>query len=711
MNLVLSLFVDNYQINPSDRTNSQYISWSSYDCMSINAAESFRELCMCEVESVKPDVTHWDGVEQKMHLIEIGCNFGTWKLGDKNCMISVQTTTGESKNYKFYCIFSARFSPDIYGLESEEEKSEEKKTYENIVNETIYAELNKISNENATPFPKIVFTQYHSLGVEDTVFIILSDSINDLISAINHIKGIQLNYTEGDTEKTEEALRTVCTFLGMNVPSCDDPIDCDLLLHINLKNSDIFNFKNEVKEVIEDYLIQEDNCNLVINTLFSGKNAASIFIPKNTIKYSIYDINGLINRNNFLFNKYISDCRTYFVTSENNPKTNQGVCIDIHSNLKKKEEEYNDTSITISSSDLYSYRFIKKEYKRMIESSRCIKWIDILKQQFESMEVFTKFYEDKDRLTYCDFLKAMQTSLLHINQACSPACEMPYHNYFYAGSFHDLLKMYYGIIGNLFEFAYKLPHPNKDTSQHIINFAICIDAGSKIRSELYTNNNKCDRFVVFYLPYNSFWNYSENICFLIHEVCHYVAPYSRVVRNEALIDILFKEIVIIITKERFQGDNGYFDYIIPIYTEKIFREYAECKNVMYNSLLLNSNKLLFNSALPELENYFFSKPYTHTFKKIITIISNFSLELLNKNHKKIIDMLKSERQDKIDLIKEFNARYPMSQANLSGLRKTIDNSLSNVHIKDLYLYTQTCLTATKEAHCDKWAIILLYKNK
>lgn len=116
--------------------------------------------------------------------------------------------------------------------------------------------------------------------------------------------------------------------------------------------------------------------------------------------------------------------------------------------------------------------------------------------------------------------------------------EVPYHNYTYAGSYHDILKMYYGIISSLLTIGYQMEH-DEGTLQYEIVYCVDFESTSKLHSDMYIlSDMRYDkRFVVFHLPFEAFTDIETTVKLLIHEVFHYIAPFSRKNRNKLLLEI------------------------------------------------------------------------------------------------------------------------------------------------------------------------------
>ena len=240
-----------------------------------------------------------------------------------------------------------------------------------------------------------------------------------------------------------------------------------------------------------------------------------------------------------------------------------------------------------------------------VNSHRCLWWKNILQHQYEVYSEFVEEYiaEGNER-ELCALNNKVQTVLLHINQATTPIYEVPYHNYYYSGSYNDILKMYYGIIATIFNIAYNLPR-NGGTYQHEIAYSVDFEAATEVHSDMYTMKSDTKRFVVFHLPYEAFMKFDKTVKLLLHEVFHYVAPFDRPNRN-----FIFIKVLIICVFERYMA---YLDKIgltqenQKNITEYFYKNYGElCKTIdeqidkKFYTFILNDFTATKNSKLSDI---------------------------------------------------------------------------------------------------------------
>lgn len=538
----------------------------------------------------------WTGVKQCMHLVEERFDdnqqhYSIWKVtNDYNREIFEITKPceGQGKKYAFYCIYSMRFANDIQNLRTKEQIWDKM-----IIRKSIFYKVNR-----QTCNKDMEFKCFRSLGSEDMVIIFLANSMKDIISVVDNINKLDILFPpevaklfESNYEKKAKCnsvnienkpiklFSTICVFSGFNNPNYSGKTDIDLLVRLNLKendkvdevvnmirsqtkpsenlNDDIRDFQtvlsqNSQKVVEYDEIIHKlANMplwrNIVIDwNIFLGVGATIVYIPAGCIDYSIYHEGGLLNDSPYFYNS-----RTYFCVPKDvhhqSQEKKSDYLIDMRTLADEMESLNPDKFKKINSNSNNKgnpvANFIFDEYDRLICSQRTIQWHRILIDQYNSVKSFTEYYSSMNlKFEECDLLNYAQSALHLINQACSPVSEMPNHNHFYLGSFHDLMKTYYGIIGMIFNIGLNLPHAPK-TIQHNINYAICLNSTARIESKIFTRHDNKRRFIIFFLPYDDFWNFSENIKLLIHEVFHYIAPYDRGFRAERFVKIMYSMLI------------------------------------------------------------------------------------------------------------------------------------------------------------------------
>ncbi len=573
---IVSLWIDKIQDQLNGREDLPYLSWSPYDRVTIVEVNKFFKF-------FEPQNTiSWNGTVQHLHLIPMQENF-QWKPGD-GCLIS--TPDLKDREYGMYSIVTARLKQPVEDVES--------------VKERICKKIAQLLEDR-----HVSWQGFHSLGAEDFVGIFLADTIKELAAAVEMLRQMTIT-NEG---KEEELFGSICSFLGVNNAEFTGKPEADLVIKLNLKSG---KHKIEAENELKDYLknkFQDIYKDIAIRGLMVGKGCFQVEIPNHEAVLGCFanSDEGIFNGISRFYRKYVASSRTYWSVktdvdpclafSIGNVKVDKSIASEI-AEMKKSE----DSGIPPVS------RFILKEYERMLNSNNCLWWKPILKRQYEVYADFVRgCTEQGDFETLCTLNNKMQTVLLHINQATAPIYEIPYHNYYYSGSYNDILRMYYGIISSIFNLGYKLPR-TEGTRKHKIVFSVDFEATTKIHSTMYKLKDGSvndARFVVFHLPYDSFMEIDKTVKLLFHEVFHYIAPYERRKRNitfvKAWTTAVFAQYKKILTANGLSKQN--WQYLIEYFYDdfnEIFDEIEkEIPPQLYEMIL---NDFTDVDKLPRFEN-------------------------------------------------------------------------------------------------------------
>lgn len=519
---IVSLWIDASQIQLNNREELPYLSWSPYDRVTIDEVADFSDFFETKESST------WNGTVQRLHLIPmLQCK---WKPGEK-CLIDVQNSKHES--YGIYCIMTARFQNRFMDINDLEMRICDKIT-------------EHLKDRN------VQWQAFRSLGAEDFVGIFLADNIAELAEVGDFFK--QVTFTDGCQKKA--LFSSVYCFLGLNNPDyCQEP-KADLIVRLYLKTG--FTRQEVCKALEKDFKnrFPDSFSKISIRKIISGKGCLEIEIPNNINALTCFHNNkkAIFNGQSTFYNNYIESSRTYWYVSHENIFDEDIGEVNICEEYDVKNVDYKKTNMHPIS------QFILKEYERLINSHRCLWWRSILKNQYEVYAEFVKQYtDDGNETALCTLNNKVQTVLLHINQATTPIYEVPYHNYYYSGSYNDVLRMYYGVIAAVFNMAYKLPR-SEETYQYEISYCVDFEATTKVHSSMYTLKGDKRRFVIFHLPYDAFMKFDKTVKLLLHEVFHYVAPYSRLSRNNIFVKVwvivVFEKYIEYLEKKGLTGENS-----------------------------------------------------------------------------------------------------------------------------------------------------------
>lgn len=499
---IVSMWTDSSQIKPNDKSELPYLSWSPYDRVTIDKIENFSGFFQTK------DFQNWNGTVQRLHLLPMtACQ---WESG-KESLISTRDSKEQMQG--IYCIVTARFTYRFQDVNNIED-SVQNKIFE-------YLEDRKVQ-----------WQCFRSLGAEDFVGIFLANTIKELEEVVYFLKELSCRCNS----KKVRVFNSVYSFMGLNRMNYDEEPKAELLVRLHWKSD---YSRKEVREQLEKKLkehFQDNFAGIIFRNVTSGRGYIEVVIPNRKGIFSCFhnEPDAIFNGESNFYKKYIESSRTYWYSSENNEVSIEE---DIGSVETCKEDEFKP--INFENSEIHPVsQFILKEYEKMINSHRCLWWRPILLNQYKMYAAFVQEYtETGNQVSLCRLNNKVQTVLLHINQATAPIYEVPYNNYYYSGSYNDVLRMYYGIIAAVFNLAYKLPR-DENTTQHEIVYCVDFEEATKVHSSMYTLKRDSKRFVIFHLPYDAFMQFDKTIKLLLHEIYHYVAPYNRVKRNFVFIETL-----------------------------------------------------------------------------------------------------------------------------------------------------------------------------
>lgn len=703
MNLLITLYSDHYQDGNENRDVFKDITWSPYDRITFKTVESFEQFCLdncftsssitsdTDSDDGKGNIAQWKGIKQCMHLIEeeSDCTNVEWKINSSEEQYIFET--GATK-YNFLCIYAIRFSEIIQRLIFKKKIFDKK-----IIRSKVYDLIKKECNDKGA----IDFKCFRSLGSEDMVIVFLAEHLKDIISVVDTINKTTIILPNKISNCTNLKLfSSVCVFSGFNNRKYDAKTDVDLLMSLILKENNTSKFLGDLNKHIGN--------NYTYHSIFNGVSTLQLNIPAGSVSFNVFQENGVFNGSSQFYSEHMYNSRTYFSISNDCQSTEN--TIDLSSMFGLSLFTKNTTAYETNTQFSPVADFLFREYCRLLEGQRTVQWNSILQEQYSATKSFVNYYSGVDKFMECDLLNHMQSALHLINQACSSVSEIPNHNHFYAGSFHDLLKAYYGIIDMLFDIGYDLPHAEK-TMQHPIAFAICLNSTARIESKIFTRSDIKNRIVIFFLPYDTFWNYSGNIKELVHEVFHYIAPYNRESRARSIVNLIYSNFINQLTANIASQLSEYGYDELPQYITNWV--YFLIKRFDNNSLyrLCENLKIhfpeFFIMSNPEWKNLFINNSKINDVMLFIEnkakndIISSFdnAIAYLDKNigngsksAKNILDM-----NVVYNCLKQCDLSNPRQSFKIERLNR---KQINRVIIRKLDIYT----LATKEAFCDMWAL-------
>lgn len=534
----VSLYTDEGQKN--DRNNGyEYLSWSPYDRIQIHITDNFEKFIF------PVDKVSWCGVKQQLHLIPYYYIISgrdekkeaEWKDSsddqDEYLVRRNDLTEGESY-YGLQCIVTVRLNSNLLtGIVQGALNQEKQDILAAVTNH-----LSRYGEDSKSNFDCISFT---TLGSEDFAFMFFADTIEIFSDLIHILRKQTVHYLQNENE--ELLFSNVCSIIGFNKSDHTYNPTLNAVIKLNAKSLEA---KEKIKNIIEDMskspiqtfdILQGIN---VFEIYFSPKDLTLWHKPKGDES----DQN-ILNGDSKLYKELINSSRTYWQSKPIDVSNEAFFSVsakvfpnneEINNSNKDENDEIdkNDKNETENNGN-HIFSFIFNEYDRMIHLSRCIEWKEILKDQQECLKTFNLYYKETDdeKRKLAD---GMQAILTHINQACTPIYEVPYHNHFYAGSFDDILKMYYGIIRFIISKGNGI-NRNSDSKPTLFSFGIRFDSVENIQTSSFATENQEKRFVVFQLPYSALYDFETSAELLVHEVFHYIAPINRKYRNKHLLNI------------------------------------------------------------------------------------------------------------------------------------------------------------------------------
>ena len=612
------------------------LSWSPYDRICIQKAESFEELCTSS-SVVKTSEKRWPGSERTMHILPDSQNTAKdmWELSQSPDKII-------ENEYSFYCIVTLRYS----GAVSCHKNNPDYVEVANDIRKKMYTALDQFINDNHL---LCSYRGFLPLSVEDAVIILCADDLATINLCIKFLKILKIKCNNEDY-----LFYSLSNFSGLNDLQTNNDPKMNAIVKLNL-----YPYRNE-----DEAISELNSCEARINSDKVKVRSSCFFIELDHNEFdlvSFYKQNtGIFNGNSLFYRRYVKSSRTYWVEEKQSQYClGTGQTLDVClADCQSSEENTPSTEL-----DSKIASFIVSEFDRIMQTPRFEAWKPILKNQKNIFERMVSCYEqNKINQDLCEIIDFTQDSLSIINQACSPAYEIPYHNHFYSGSHNDLLKMYYGIISAIFKMGFQMAHKNAD-DQHPIYFAINFESTISTYSTMFTMNGSRDRFVVFFLPSDNLYNYPKMVPNLIHEVFHYIAPFDRRKRAENILKVIIVKILMESVHISFEHSKGSLLSDEQNILEQYFASKEFIDKVLKSTIdfVQNCEPCFFSETSSYVsKKYFdvfdsFRSVYQFVYKEIRTLIREEYKNSSFWNFKKY----QSKRYDNGETIKEIFSSSPL----------------------------------------------------
>lgn len=652
------------------------LSWSPYDRICIEKAETFEKLCTAS--SVVKELRDWPGSERTMHIIPDPKNThkDIWELSESKQKII-------DNEYSFYCIVTLRYSNMISCLKNNAgymEKSDD-------IRSKMYKALDNFISANAV---ECDYRGFLPLSVEDVVVVFCADDLATINKCIKFLKTLKIK-----CDNKDYLFYSISNFSGLNDLDTDKDPGMNAIVKLNL-----YPYKNE-NEII-GFLKPEGITEEEIKV-----RSSCLFIELDHNKHNIISFYrqkiGSFNGDSDFYKAYVKSSRTYWIEEKTDESSSPfyyvtlDVTVENCSSDDKKIDKGHYPKGNIAA-------FIASEFDRILKTPRFEAWVPILKNQRDIFIEMANSYENDQRYQdLCNLINFTQNSLSIINQACSPAYEIPYYNNFYSGSHNDLLKMYYGLISAIFSLGFSMTH-KKNGAQHPIYFAVNFESTISIHSTMFTMNRSNKRFVIFFLPSDNLYNYPQMIPNLIHEVFHYIAPYDREKRAENIIKIIVIRILVesvFCSFENFEAFSEEKKEVLKQYF--LFEDFIE--------RILSDTKHFIHSV----EECFFKETYSYIAEKYFVSFDSFS-EVYRFVYRKARDLIREEynngnllksKKYKSEVYKDktIGEIFPGSSLKLHIADKKNDKEYEKEFFSDGFSreisdFMQDIIMDTKEVFCD-----------
>ena len=654
------------------------LSWSPYDRISIKKAESFEELCTSSSIVRKSELgTDWPGSERTMHIVFdlLNTQKDIWELSASKQKII-------DNKYAFYCIVTLRYSKAVSCLKNDVNYM---KKSDDIRNK-MYRALDKFIIDNAL---ECDYRGFLPLSVEDAVVIFCADNLSTINQCIRFMKTLKIRCGK------DYLFYSLSNFSGLNDLETNQDPGMNALVKLNLYPYDDENtiIRHLTDEGVDENKIKIRSSCLFVELDHNNSDIIAFYRQKE----------GAFNGESPFYKAHVKSSRTYWVEDKNDRECNAAYyetldvtfedCCD--NNEEDDEKDYPEGNVAA---------FIVSEFNRILRTPRFEAWNPILRKQRYIFKKMARSYEQEGKhKDLCDLINFTQNALAIINQACSPAYEIPYYNSFYSGSHNDLLKMYYGIISAIFKLGFSMSRKNAD-SQHPIYFAVNFESTISIHSRMFTMNGSRERFVIFFLPSDNLYNYPKMIPNLIHEVFHYIAPYDREKRAD---DILKSIVIRILMESIYQAFENFKGFSAD--QQDIVKQYFMFKDFLKE--ILSQTKDFVNSVEPcfflETSSYI-SERYFSSFEgfgEVYKFVYEKSRNLIRREYKNG-NLLKFKKY-KSEVYKDKTIREIFSS---SALKLHIADEKKDTEYEDEFFsldvsralsdFMQDIMMNSKEVFCD-----------
>lgn len=415
---------------------------------------------------------------------------------------------------------------------------------------------------------KFAFAITGLLDAEDICLITLSDRYDEISSAIQSV--LQLHIPDKSIPLVDNSHSILIMDTTGNAkidPSGWDNTYADI--HFSLKSAAGRSYLQQVEQRLKDKLPGELRSSVILRGQ-TGEYDAFIRCPAMLLDCEMYGDNGLISYSNKAYREaaYQSETNVYPFGGEECPSTFTNVHPDedLSDNLSEKVEcaieqikefflgdkktEDNDFDYI----ELAIYRLLK-DYRRMsaypyngslrkdfaeqftatvnavVEAARKCKECNMA----DSISLFNEEFDE--------IVNALSQSLQAASQFDRLNFDEQPHYLQNIGSYHKILRCYYGIIKDILKLLYAIDR--KENSEQsvlipLLSFGLTpIVVSNKYSSTYEFEGRKKEACLIsIKLPYQAIANPPKYLGILVHELFHYAAPSDREYRNRVVITLI-----------------------------------------------------------------------------------------------------------------------------------------------------------------------------
>lgn len=495
------------------------------------------------------------------------------------------------------------------------------------ISNMLFAELKSLQKEK-----RFHFAITGLLGTEDLCVILLADQYNVISEAISTVQNMK-SPTDGCYVIDNSHSILMMDTSGNVVAEKSGWDNVHAEIHFSLKTIAGRSYLLKVKERLTELAGVPDAVKIEGR---SGEYDVVIRCPATVLGKDLYGPGGIISYGNeeYRRNVYQSEtivypfgCPDINLQATNSPAVFQ--CNDTLSDeVKKAIEEIRECflgSKTEEDSDfdyieLAIYRLLK-DYHRIVAFPYCNDMREDFAEQFvtavNAIVVVARqcaytsepIRLDTFNITFDEVVNALSESMQAAGQFDRLAFNEQPSYLQNIGSYHKILRCYYGIIKDILKLLYSIDreHNNKQPILvPLLSFGLTPIIVSRSYESFYENAGvvKPAKLISIKLPYQALTNPAKYLGILVHEVFHYAAPSDRAKRNmlltRCLAGVALSEFLSLLAKSQMFGSDSDFGSEFYSNNKLLFNMSVEC----WSSEISMSNPLHDTAKYDQLKSIY-----------------------------------------------------------------------------------------------------------